>query len=342
MAFIAISRLTVKSVLVQTKGAIMQEDHNEHDVVNNEVGFRFVRALAVEKAVLDPRLKPSDSKVLAAISYFMNGRTKRAWPSYERIAEITGYSEDGIDRSIRNLKRAGYLFTERKAPITGGRALVHYGLSTVRLTDLNEMVTAAVIELRRSKTLQLADPARNSGVRLTPTKRAESKADPAVFRPSDPAVFYRQELTTDEPIVEEVVERARDLSVYSDDQLDELHQLCSKWGQKPNAITFNEIDRPTSDRMIAGEIDACRRRHPGIDDAHTRSAALVALNTLRGTRATGTNGASSALKLFRSAIDSEIARETRPPLVPAPTQQRGGRTSTVGLARMAWPSSREG
>ena len=190
----------------------------QHDAINNEVGFRFVRALAVEKAVLETRLKPSDSKVLAAISYFMNGQTKRAWPSYERIAEITGYSEDGIDRSIRNLKRAGYLFTERKAPITGGRALVHYGLSAVRLTDLNEMVTAAVIELRQSKIHQLSDPAVFSGVKLTPTTRADSKADPAVFRPSDPAVFHRQEPTIDEPIVEEVVERARDTSVYSDDQ----------------------------------------------------------------------------------------------------------------------------
>jgi hypothetical protein len=62
----------------------------QHDLKNAELGFRFVRALAVEKAVLDPRLAPKDIRVLAALSFHMNAKTMRAWPSYDRVSEIVG------------------------------------------------------------------------------------------------------------------------------------------------------------------------------------------------------------------------------------------------------------
>ena len=163
------------------------------DEVNGELGFRFVRALAVEKAALDANLSPAAVRVLAAILYFMNNTTKRAWPSYERIHEITGYSRDTIERAIRQLIGSGYLFRERKAPITGGRALVHYGLRALHPSHIDRMISAAVQEFRRQRPAPEADPVKNSGVGLTQGKTAGSTADPGIFAVSDPGIFVRQE-----------------------------------------------------------------------------------------------------------------------------------------------------
>ena len=64
------------------------------DAANIATGFRLARTLALHNAVLDNRLPPSCHRVLAAISYFMNDTTMRAWPSYALLAEVTDYTED--------------------------------------------------------------------------------------------------------------------------------------------------------------------------------------------------------------------------------------------------------
>ena len=168
--------------------------------MNGALGFRFVRALAVEKAALDANLLPAAVRVLAAILYFMNNTTKRAWPSYERIHEITGYSRDTIERAIRQLIGSGYLFRERNAPITGGRALVHYGLRALHPSHIDRMISAAVEEFRRQRPAPEADPVKNSGVRLTQGNTAGSTADPSIFAASDPGIFVRQEPYKYEPV----------------------------------------------------------------------------------------------------------------------------------------------
>ena len=127
---------------------ITRQEILEHDRRNDELGKRFVRALAVERAALDFRLDPACIRVLAAISYFMNASIQRAWPSYHQIGEITGYSAITIEHALRRLKDAGYIFSERCSPITGGRALVHYGLAHAPIALLNDVVTAAVQEYR--------------------------------------------------------------------------------------------------------------------------------------------------------------------------------------------------
>ncbi|HML28722.1 MAG TPA: helix-turn-helix domain-containing protein, partial [Hyphomicrobium sp.] len=118
-----------------------------YEASNTAHSFRFARALAVEKAVLDPRLAPKDIRVLAAIAYHMNEKTRRAWPSYERISQIVGYTPEVIERAIKILLVCGYIFRDRHAPITGGRAVVHYGLGAVGFDDIEEVVTAAVMHL---------------------------------------------------------------------------------------------------------------------------------------------------------------------------------------------------
>jgi hypothetical protein len=112
------------------------------------------------------------------------------------------------------------------APITGGRALVHYGLKKIRLDTYQRAITDAVIELRRHPDaidatgddpaelsgVRVADPVGKSGVGLprpgndsgvandlTPAVRAGSASDPGKFSASDPAKFNRQKPYIEEP-----------------------------------------------------------------------------------------------------------------------------------------------
>ncbi|MEQ1710313.1 MAG: helix-turn-helix domain-containing protein [Hyphomicrobium sp.] len=172
---------------------------SSHDDANAALGFRFVRALAVEKAALDRDLPHACVRVIAAICYFMNGRNRRAWPSYARISEVTGYSTDTIERAIRQLRDGGYLFTERRSPITGGRALVHYGLGTIEPADIDRMIAAAVDALRRNEPCANADPGKNAGVRLTPAKMPGWRSDPGKSPASDPGILPPQEPFKNEP-----------------------------------------------------------------------------------------------------------------------------------------------
>ena len=110
--------------------------------------------MAVHKAALDRRLALADIRVLAAISYFMNGKIKRAWPSYCSLAEVADVSEIWVRRAITRLKALGYIFKEHHAPIGGGRALTHYGLKAVRPPDIEAIIPDAVNSLTASRTMQ--------------------------------------------------------------------------------------------------------------------------------------------------------------------------------------------
>jgi hypothetical protein len=112
--------------------------------------------------------------------------------------------------------------------------------------------------------------------------------------------------TDDEDVVTRVGAPAA--SIFSDDQLDELHRLYLGWGRKPGAIAFANPYRVSTDRTILSELDAYVARHPSLDPDHLRAAALTALNVVRSSEQRGTNGGASMLSLFRRSLDSEIAR----------------------------------
>jgi hypothetical protein len=127
---------------------------------------------------------------MAAISYFMNDKTMRAWPSYDLLAEVTGYTKDVIDRSIRKLKTTGYLRTQRHAPITGGRALVHYGYGKIDPGFLDQLIADAVAKIKAQK----ADYGQKVRVRPTPTKKSGSESlTPTFWSFSDSDILSRQE-----------------------------------------------------------------------------------------------------------------------------------------------------
>lgn len=158
--------------LLTTPASLMTPD--EHDAANNALGRRFVRALAAEKALLDHSLPASAPFVLAAIMYHQNESIGRAYPSYAKIQEITGYSSRTIETAILALKAGGYIFTERRAPFPGRRALTLYGLCQVRMIDIDAVVTAAVNEIKRQAAEKdsQAGTAENCGPRNRPRREA--------------------------------------------------------------------------------------------------------------------------------------------------------------------------
>lgn len=163
---------------------------DEIDRANVETGFRLARSLALQNAALDQRLPPACVRIMAAISYFMNDKTMRAWPSYDLLAEVTGYTYDVIDRSIRKLKVAGYLRTKRHAPITGGRALVHYAYGRINAEFLDKLIADAVARIKERK----SDSDQKVRVSATQIKKSGSESlTPTFSSVSDSDILSRQE-----------------------------------------------------------------------------------------------------------------------------------------------------
>ena len=286
--------------------AIAARRRAEYDAANAVTGFRFVRALAVEKAALDPGLSPKCVFVLAAISYFMNSTTGRAWPGYRRIAELTGYGVDSIERAIRELKAANYLFTERKAPPTGGRALVQYGLGPIYPNDIDEMltaaVTAAVDEIQRRERGNF-DPGKKPGARdgLTPAKISGSEADPDFFVPCDPDFFPRQEpLLVETKLVGEFAHARESCPDFVEERaVAQFHHLASTWGNPRG----EPVDRAKTEELLASAL----REHDG-------EAPAIIVNALRGVLAEAAitepraSGAKPFFGWFRVVLRSEIGK----------------------------------
>lgn len=178
---------------------LSREECAIHDKANAELGCRFVRALAVEKATLDPARQFAEVKVLAAISYFMNTTKQRSWPSYAQIAEVTGYGEISIKRAIASLESAGYIFRERRAISAGSRAVVQYGLKAFSPTDIDDMVTAAVNEFRRAH--EKSDRIIHCPVsdELTVSSTVRSGSEGTFPRTSEGTKFCRQEPLSKNP-----------------------------------------------------------------------------------------------------------------------------------------------
>lgn len=250
----------------ESGSAIAAKERAQHDAANAATGFRFVRALAVEKAALDRGLSSKCVFVLAAISHFMNSTTGRAWPSYRRIAELTGYSEDSIERAIRELKATNYLFTERKAPPTGGRAVVQYGLGAICPNDIDEMLTAAVTAVAdemRQRERSNSDPGKKPGVRhgLTPPKMSGSETDPDFSIPSDPDFFPPQEPLAVEPLlVSEFVHAREDLEFVDAQDVARFNSFASTWGNPGG----KPLGRERTDQLLGTALREHDREPPAI------------------------------------------------------------------------------
>ncbi len=128
---------------------VVNQVYVDHDTHNAGLG-RTARGIAAERALIDRRLDDSARVVLGAILHHLSLTNQRAWPSYETIGAITGYSDDRIQKAIRQLKTCGYLFSERRAASPGSRAIVHYGLQAMHAEEREALITAYLAEYKRT------------------------------------------------------------------------------------------------------------------------------------------------------------------------------------------------
>jgi hypothetical protein len=298
--------MTIRSPLNKT-----QPSPAHHDTANTAIGFRFVRALAVEKAALDPRLAPSEVRVLAAISYFMNSITMRAWPSYRTISEIVGYTDDVIERAIKNLIAYRYIFREphRRAPAPGMRAVIHYGLHAVSFDDIEAVIAAAVAQIKkneeqksgRSRLIPLRKSA--SDEKLIPTKRSGSEVDPDILIAADPDHSIVRN-PGEEPSEDRRIDRG---AAENDFLVSEFCDICSAWTK--------EGSLPQKRRtLIESSFKSVLNNAASAHDVDISLVKVAAASTILDISANLSDGRikssafSALLKYFRQALDGEIRR----------------------------------
>lgn len=258
----------------------------DHDRMNAEVGFRFVRAIAVEKAALDRELTPVAIRVLAVICYFMNNTVRRAWPGYAMISEVSGYSQSSIESAVRELKSRGYLFSERRAPITGGRALVHYGLCSIGPADIDAQINVYLANWNRKR----AHYPENCGVGLTLGEIQGSASDPANFNASDPPISLTQKPLLKEPKDRGIDQHRRDFAV-----------MFFGWGSdKPPIITeaMQAKAREALDRALL-------TLKPGALRSDIAERALAATISDLATRTAKAKGSTAFMSLFRTVLNHQ-------------------------------------
>lgn len=286
---------------------------NEHDAANSALGFRFVRALAVEKAVLDPRLAPKEVRVLAAIAYHMNATTMRAWPSYQKLSEIVGYQDEVIERAIKNLISYDYIFREprRRAPYPGARAMVHYGLKAVSFDDIEHVIAAAVAQIQKNEASKRGHarliPTRKSGLgsALSPIKKSGSTSDPAQKIAADPDI-----LVVRNPNEEPGQEREYVGSRFAADRIiKDFETLYRAWTQEGADET--DPDRwQLIENLFSGELAAAVTTH-GVETNVVTAAAMAAIISVTADLADGrirSKTSSALFRYFRSVLDGEIQR----------------------------------
>jgi hypothetical protein len=285
----------------------------EHDAANSALGFRFVRALAVEKAVLDPRLAPKEVRTLAAIAYHMNATTMRAWPSYRKILEIVGYTDDVIERAIKILIQYNYIFREphRRAPYPGARAMVHYGLKAVSFDDIEHVIAAAVAQIKKNEDGKSGHarliPTRKSGLgpALPPIKRAGSEVHP------DQKIAAHPDISVVRNPDEEPGNESRYVGgrFAVDDVFKDFENLCLAWTE--GGTTHTDPDRSKLvENHFYGELSAAALAH----DVETNvvvaaaAAAVISVSSDLADRRIRQKTLGALFRYFRSVLDSEIKR----------------------------------
>jgi len=95
-------------------------------VAQNLKGLYLAQRDMLLRAVPDQRLQPRHRRVLAAITWAMNKDKGTAFPGYDHLAKLTGYSPGSIRVTIAELKGFGYLAYAKYAPEPGKKAMAHY------------------------------------------------------------------------------------------------------------------------------------------------------------------------------------------------------------------------
>ena len=62
----------------------------------------------------NPAYELSDKMVAVALCWFINRRTRTSWPSYERLAKVTGLHRDTVRACIKKMDALGDIRVVRR------------------------------------------------------------------------------------------------------------------------------------------------------------------------------------------------------------------------------------
>jgi hypothetical protein len=130
-------------------------DHNRpttfDDVVQENLasGLHLAQRDILVRAIHDPRLQHRHRIVLAALIQAANDGTGMAYAGYARLAKNTGYTTIGISKTVSELVELGYLLRFKRAASPGSRALMHYSITRSPREELQEIITAHIMQIRR-------------------------------------------------------------------------------------------------------------------------------------------------------------------------------------------------
>jgi helix-turn-helix protein len=137
------------------------------------------------RALCDQRLQPRHEAVLAAIIVVMNN-DGTAFPGYTYLAQVTGYSEGTVRRTIEELRHEfGYIAYAKYAAEPGGKALAHYTVIKPGIAEIQAAIAACLKDLRHKKELEVsAAPHTSSSPDLNgqeiEVRKADLNADPGL------------------------------------------------------------------------------------------------------------------------------------------------------------------
>jgi hypothetical protein len=144
-------------------------------------GLQFAQLESLKRATYDPRLSQRHRIVLVAIIEATNGRTGMAFPGYTWLTKQTGYTEDGVSKTISELIEFGYLLRQKRAASRGGRALMHYAITGSTKEELQDAITIHIMKIRREAAaahLQHEGWRPDWAADPTPIGRVRNEADP--------------------------------------------------------------------------------------------------------------------------------------------------------------------
>lgn len=145
------------------------------DIVEENLlrGIYLVQLQALQRCIKDPRLDQRHRLVLVALTERTNTKSAVAYPGRAWLAknivyyfngEPRRYSEGTIANTLSELANLEYLMTSKRAPVGGGRALMHYAVTPPSLEEMQAKIAEACAVIRSAPRRRFPAPDVNSGV----------------------------------------------------------------------------------------------------------------------------------------------------------------------------------
>lgn len=121
---------------------------------NVETGVWLLCKEFLVTAIQDRRLERGHLRVLACFATLVNRNSAKAWPDRVTIAAMAGMTPHAVSTAIGELKRFGYLISDREpVDLAGGKTLTVYTFGNIDHDTIRREISAFVdtLKLRRKQ-----------------------------------------------------------------------------------------------------------------------------------------------------------------------------------------------